>query len=219
MKSITTREMYKIDAEATSKYGIPSVVLMENAGRTAAEAIINYINTHKECKNKPVGIVCGGGNNGGDGFVVARHLYNHGIKPRVILLKEESGYKNDALTNLNILKKLDIKPVFLPIGRLSAFKSLLSSSGLIVDAIFGIGVKGEITGLHKQVIDCINSARRPVISIDIPSGLDADTGRISGACITADITVTMHAVKKGMISPTGKCTCGKILVANIGIPQ
>jgi NAD(P)H-hydrate epimerase len=220
-KIVSADEMYKIDSRATAVHGIPSLVLMENAGRSVAEHIIELIK-QKKCHTRTrvrTTIVCGSGNNGGDGFVIARYLrHNRGYDVKVYILKDESQFKGDALTNLVIIKKIGLQVTLLTENKVREFKKNLAKATVIVDAIFGIGLKGKITGFYKKVIELINNSNKLIVSVDVPSGIDADTGETLGTSIKADITVTMHLPKKGLMVGQGKKNTGKLVVADIGIP-
>ncbi|MCM8783920.1 MAG: NAD(P)H-hydrate epimerase [Candidatus Omnitrophica bacterium] len=198
-----------IDEKASKNLGISTLVLMENAGRSVAEEVIKL-------KSKKIAIFCGKGNNGGDGLVSARHLLCRGIKPEVFLLGKTGEVKNEAKINLEIFLNLGEKVV--EINEVNLKKIKFINYELIIDAIFGIGLKGEIAGISKEVIDSINFSGAYVISVDIPSGLDADTGKVMGSCVRADSTITFLAKKKGMLRNEGPKYCGRIIVKDLGFP-
>ncbi|MBN1823217.1 MAG: NAD(P)H-hydrate epimerase [Endomicrobiales bacterium] len=202
--------MSEIDRAAAEKYGIPSIVLMENAGRAAAEICFGLLGLMKE---KRVAVFCGSGNNGGDGFVVARHLHNNGFEPDVYLSKPPVALKGDALVNYAICKKSGVK-----IKSHSGF-SINSRYGLIVDALLGTGAKGGLRAPYGNIIKNINRHSALKVSIDIPSGLDAGTGRAAGVAVIADVTVTMGIHKRGMLKKRAKKYTGEIVVADIGLPR
>jgi len=203
---ISSDDARRLDKIAVEKFSIPSIVLMENAGKNTAEIIL------KKFHPRQVAIFCGGGNNGGDGFVIARHLFNHGVKVKVFTAQKISKYTGDALINLNIIQKIKI-----PITYLSSKKIKIPKVDLIVDALLGTGTKGKIREPYKKIIRKINSAKIPVVSVDIPSGIDADTGKKQGIAVKSNLTVTMVAIKKGLLTNDGKKCAGKIIVADIGI--
>ncbi|HAX61579.1 MAG TPA: NAD(P)H-hydrate epimerase [Elusimicrobia bacterium] len=205
-KIITSDEIRRLDGLAVEKFLIPSIVLMENAGKNTAEIIL------KKFHPRQVTIFCGGGNNGGDGFVIARHLFNHGIKVKVFTAQKTSKYSGDALTNLNIIRKIKI-----PVTYLSSQKIKIPKVDLIVDALLGTGTKGKIREPYKKIIQKINSAKIPVVSVDIPSGIDADTGKNLGGAVKSNLTVTMVAIKKGLRIHDGRKCAGKIIVTDIGL--
>lgn len=217
MLSVSVEQMREIDRRAIQAFGIPGVVLMENAGR----AVFREVMMHLQGKSRPtVLIFCGKGNNGGDGYVVARHLLNHNVKVKLFLLAHQGEIKQDARVNLEILVKM--KLAINEINKsedLDKFKNEITAANLIVDGILGTGVKGQIEGLTKQVIELINGLNKPVVAIDIPSGLDADTGQPLGICIKATKTVTFALSKKGFDNPLAKNFIGELVVVDIGIPR
>jgi len=210
MTAITARQMKAIDQAAVERLGIPSAVLMENAGRGAAEAILK---TLRRIEDPKVVIVCGPGNNGGDGFVAARHLMIRGIRPKVFVLTDEAALKGDAAMNARILKNLK-----LPLTFDRPAPSVLKNADLVVDAVFGIGLGRGITGAMKDAIERINAHARRVMALDIPSGLDADTGAVRGICVKAQVTVTFHQEKKGLRAPGARRYTGRIVTVPIGFP-
>jgi NAD(P)H-hydrate epimerase len=238
LRYATVEQVREIDRMAIEEFGIPSIVLMENAGRSVAEHVqklledvtisrrqelFNQITMASPCNNKPeiighlfsVCVVCGSGNNAGDGLVSTRYLHNYGIDVNVLLLKERTGYKGDLLTNLLIVEKLKI-PI-IEINSSSELKPYLDKSELIIDAILGTGIKGKVTGLYKDVIQMINDSNKPIVSIDIPSGLDGNTGLPVDICAKADVTVTMGLPKIGFAK--AKEYVGDVIVADIGYPS
>ena len=150
-------------------------------------------------------MVCGKGNNGGDGFVAARHLLNAGVKVSVVVIGKVSRLKPDAKINYNILKKMKAK-----------FTQKIGGD-LIIDALFGIGLNSGIRGPYVRVIRAINNSSIRVLSVDVPSGLDADTGKVQGIAIRANKTVTFVSPKRGFYRKDGPKYCGKIVKKNIGI--
>ena len=214
-KAFSVRQAQAVDKFTIEKIGIPSIVLMENAGRLIAAEISKVLQT-KQKKN--VVIFCGCGNNGGDGFVVARHLWSHGIKVKVFLIGTPQQLKRDPAVNYQILKKL--KYPVKNIQRLD--KKVLAEMNratVIVDAMFGIGLSRAVGEPYKSIFTAINQARKFVVAVDVPSGLDATTGKILGDSIKASLTVTFAVLKKGFCIGQGKQCAGKVLVADIGIPK
>jgi NAD(P)H-hydrate epimerase len=203
---ISADEARGLDKIAVEKFLIPSIILMENAGKNTAEIILKKIHPRR------VAIFCGGGNNGGDGFVIARHLFNNDVKVKVFTAQKISKYTGDALINLNIIQKIKI-----PIVDISTQKIKIPKVDLIVDALLGTGTKGKIREPYKKIIQKINSAKIPVISVDIPSGIDADTGKKQGVAVKSNLTVTMVAIKKGLLVNDGRKHSGKLIVVDIGI--
>ncbi|MFQ5821833.1 MAG: NAD(P)H-hydrate dehydratase, partial [Candidatus Heimdallarchaeota archaeon] len=210
---VTAKEIAAMDRKTIEELGIPGIVLMENAGRKVVSVIRKMLGT---VKDKKVAIFCGKGNNGGDGYVVARYLSSMGAQLTVLLAGESQQVKGDAAQNLNLLSKLGI-PV-LPIS-LSEHAEGVFGAHLIVDALLGTGVSGPVKGLIADIVDLINGQRAPKVAIDLPTGLESDTGAISGACVKADATVTMGHIKRGLLFSPGREHAGRVFVANIGIPQ
>ncbi|MBN2456070.1 MAG: NAD(P)H-hydrate epimerase [Sedimentisphaerales bacterium] len=205
------------DAWAINELGIPGVVLMENAGRSCAELIKEKLKS----KAKPkVCIFCGTGNNGGDGYVIARQLLNNNFMVKVVIIGDRKKIKGDAAINLQILQKLSqsIESLDLETSRIaSRIKSFTAGADMLVDGIFGTGLEGPVRGDYKILIDSINSQICPILAIDIPSGLDCDTGQPLGTAIRADYTVTFAAAKAGFKSATALQYTGQVFVASIGI--
>jgi len=213
MKLVTTQQMREIDKETIENVGIPGLELMEKAGKATAEVAKEML---VNPKGKKVAIFCGKGNNGGDGFVIGRYLCGWKAKVDLHLLSKISEVKGDAKTNLNKVKnlKLRIKEVL----KTEQLPKKIEAD-LIVDAIFGTGFEGKISGLGKVAVDLINSSNIPVISVDIPSGVDSTTGQVSESCIKATKTVTMGLPKIGQFVFPGKEYCGEVIVCDIGIPN
>ncbi len=216
MHLLTAEEMQKLDRKAINELGIPGVVLMENAGLQVVEAIYRMIG---DPKGKTVTIFAGKGNNGGDGFVIARHLINAGADVKVMLLAEVKDITGDAKINLDILQRMGQKlhPVINP-NSLNIVKLAMVYTDLIVDAIFGTGFKGAVPDYIGNVIEIINTSGKPVISVDIPSGLEANTGKVHGPCIKAHVTVTFAHPKLGQFIQQGPEYVGELTVADISIP-
>jgi len=212
MKTISAARMQALDRAATERQGIPSIVLMENAGRGAAEEIMRML---RRVSRPKVCIVCGPGNNGGDGFVVARHLRIAGVAVKCFLVGERQRLKSDALTQFRILENLNIavRPVRTATAEL---KKELKRADISVDALFGTGLNREVGEPFSSMIDAINMYAQRIVALDIPSGLDATTGRVWGKCIQADTTVTFQAVKTGLCRREGITHSGKVVVCHIG---
>jgi NAD(P)H-hydrate epimerase len=206
------------DAWAINELGIPGAVLMENAGRSCAELILSNLPIKT---NPQVCLFCGVGNNGGDGFVIARHLLNNGVTPTVVLCGQRSKIKGDAALNLGVIERLGVRVEHLDFDNVDGINaqvaSLAGNADIIVDAIFGTGLTGTLRDEHKRLIEAINRLNRPVLAVDIPSGLDCDTGQPLGAAIKASWTVTFVAVKKGFALETAREYTGEIFVASIGV--
>jgi len=214
MKVVTRDEIRRIDKRAIEEYGISGLILMENAGLQVSLEILEH---YSPLAQKRVAIIAGKGNNGGDGFVVARHLYNRGIRVEVYLIGESTEIKGDARVNLDILKKIGI-PLYERVTS-NDLSAPLRYTDIIVDAIFGTGLSSEIKNPYSDVINAINSSRKPVVSIDVPSGVDSDTGEILGVAVKADITVTFALPKRGLLVFPGAEYAGILKIGDIGIPK
>ncbi|MBZ5696227.1 MAG: NAD(P)H-hydrate dehydratase [Acidobacteriia bacterium] len=220
MKILTAAEMREVDRLSTERHGVPSLDLMENAGRSVAEFIHSRF---PDFARRHIVVICGKGNNGGDGFVVARHLLKMGAKPSLYLIGDAQEVKGDAATNLKRWKNASGKThVIREQSEWQAAKGTFATADIVVDALLGTGVRGPVEGLLGEVIDDVNRVGRPVrsvvIAVDIPSGLPADSGAIQGAVVQADYTVTFTAPKPGMVSGDGAPRCGQIVVREIGSP-
>jgi len=215
---MTGDEVRAFDSWAINTLGVPGVVLMENAGRSCAELIKEKLAGTAQPK---ICIFAGTGNNGGDGFVIARHLLNGGFEVVVTIVGDPAKIKGDARINLDILKQLGqpIEQLDLDAGDIPArVKTFAAGADMIVDSIFGTGLKGQLSDEYKQLIESINAQNRPVLAVDIPSGLDCDSGQPLGAAIRATYTVTFVAMKTGFMSKkvTEQYT-GEIFIASIGV--
>jgi NAD(P)H-hydrate epimerase len=208
----------EFDRHAIEDLGIPGIVLMENAGRQIADAARDMI---QGVADPDVLILAGRGNNGGDGFVVARHLAMDGVRADVALLAPRDEVRGDAATNLETLERMgfEIRTLDGPPERIVAqLEPLLTAADLVVDGLLGTGTRGEIRRPYADVIDAVNAAGRPVLAIDIPSGMDCDTGQPLGPTIRATRTVTMAAVKTGFERPGAAEYTGEVVLADIGVP-
>jgi hydroxyethylthiazole kinase-like uncharacterized protein yjeF len=217
MYLVTAVEMRDMDRLAIESHGIPGLVLMESAGKGAARVLLAQFADHLKAG---VGIICGKGNNGGDGFVMARYLADHRIRVTVYLLAKTSMVKGDAAANLNRLAPLDIPVIEVPDE--NAFSKAISSldqHGLLVDAILGTGLSADVKGFFKTVIDYMNQRPTPIFAVDVPSGLNSDTGQPCGACIRAQATATFALPKIGHFSYPGAEYTGKLEIIDIGIPE
>ncbi|WHH61749.1 NAD(P)H-hydrate dehydratase [Petroclostridium sp. X23] len=209
--------MRKIDNDAIEKIGIPGVVLMENAGLTVVEEIKKTLG---ELSYKSVIIFCGRGNNGGDGFVIARHLFNAGVNVLVVLVAETKDIKGDALTNFKIIQKLGVKIIQSVDGQyLEEIAASLYLCDMVVDAIFGTGIKGTVSDAVAAIFDLINSSGRCVLSVDIPSGINGDSGKICGSCVNANKTVSFVLPKVGLLNYPAADYVGHLVVSDISIPM
>lgn len=216
MKVVTAEEMREIDRKTIAS-GVPSIELMENAGRAVAKAIKSRF---APLRGKRISIFCGKGNNGGDGLVVARLLAKEKAKIRVFLLAKKEELKKDPKINLKKALKQKIEVIeTVTFRRLERFKGEIKRSNLIVDAILGTGIKGAPKGLEAKAIRFINTLKKPIVSVDIPSGVEGSTGRVSGEAIRADFTITFGLPKIGLVIYPGAEYVGWLEVADIGIPK
>jgi len=217
MKVVTSQEMQKLDELAIKTIGIPSIVLMENAGIKVVEVIEKE---YSPLPGKSVYILCGPGNNGGDGMVVARHLFNRGVGVKVFLLAEKNRIKGDAATNLSIAERLGIGVKEVNSTQdLKLLHQEFNHADIIVDALLGTGSTLPLRGLMREVVSLINQCSRHTIAVDLPTGLDADTGEVPGEAIKANFTVTFAYPKRGLYLYPGINYAGKIEVVDIGIPS
>jgi len=216
MRVLNAAQMREADRRAIEEIGIPSLVLMENAGRQVVAAMEAM---HGDLLDRQVAVLCGRGNNGGDGFVVARTLMQRGIGVSVFLMGRVTEVRGDARANLEILGRLGLTVVEIADGQAWELHfSEVRDCSLIVDAIFGTGLNAPVSGLIESVIADVNASGITVVSIDLPSGLSADSAEPIGASIEADTTVTLGAPKLPLVLPPGETRAGDIVIADIGIP-
>ncbi len=211
-------EVRGFDFWAIDEMGLAGVVLMENAGRGCAEVVLQRLG---EGERREVCIFCGTGNNGGDGYVIGRHLVNNGVGVRFVICGDAGKVKGDALLNLRVveLMGLPVEHLDLSAGELpQRVGALVDGCDMVVDAIFGTGLSGELRDEYVGLISCINAQKKRIVAVDIPSGLDCDTGLPMPVCIEAEATVTFAAVKRGFVdcADSGQAT-GDVYVASIGI--
>lgn len=217
MKILTADQMREADRRTISELGIPGCVLMENAARAVTTEIVQR---YSQLFPGPVAIFCGKGNNGGDGFAVARNLLSRGWQVKVYLLADASTVSGDARLNFEILQRLEAEVACVTdAALLDAAWSEVASARLLIDALFGTGLSTTVGALHGTVINWMNRHPAPVVAIDIPSGLDATTGCILGVAVQADLTVSLAAAKLGQIIQPGAGLCGELVVVEIGIPD
>ena len=219
MKVVTAAEMRQIDQATIEGVGIPGIVLMETAGSAIVRAIEQHYPT---CRR--IGIFAGKGNNGGDGLVIARQLAHAGRDVHLFLVSPADSFTGEADINLQIAKNLGL-PIEVILtdtgfyGTGTGFPTTLASCELFVDAIFGTGLRGTVRGSIATLINSINSLPAPILSVDLPSGLDADTGQPLGTCVRADRTVTIGLPKRGLLVHPGAEFAGKLEVVDIGFPE
>jgi len=216
MKILDSRQMKEVDRKAIQDLGIIGPILMENAGIRITQEILARF---PRIERQKVVVVAGKGNNGGDGFVVARHLFNRGCRPVVLLLASLEELKGDAALNARIAVSLGIEVREVTSLQVwSRRKRVLSGADLLVDAIFGTGLTKPASGLHARAIEDVNRTRAYKVAVDIPSGLSADTFQVIGPCIRADLTVTLAAPKIAHVFPPAEDYVGELVVADISIP-
>lgn len=207
--------MRELDRRAIEEFGVPGIVLMENAGRGMAELLRSL------GINGPIVLCCGKGNNGGDGFVMARHLDNAGVHVHVLLFADPAQLTGDAAINHRILAASGI-PLEMFTGPSfdeERLRRQLADADWIVDALFGSGLRGMIQPPFDRIIAAINAAGRRVFAVDIPSGLDSDTGKPLGAAIQAHHTGTVAAMKKGFLEPSAASWTGQVHLLDMGAPR
>ena len=217
MKVVTSEIMRSLDRKTAESFGIASSVLMENAGRSVAQAIIKEFDPQAK---KGVVVFCGKGNNGGDGFVAARHLINKGYHVDVIFFGKNKELSEDAGVNYTALSR--VTDVIHEIKDVSEFDKTdinLKEKGIIIDALLGTGIKGSVKEPYASAINLINSSGLPVVAVDIPSGIDADTGAVAGITVRAKKTITFGLAKIGLVVYPGAEFAGNVEVVDISIPD
>jgi len=214
VKTLSRQHVRELDARAASEYGLSGLVLMENAGRGATDLLCQL------GANGQVAICCGKGNNGGDGFVIARHLDVRQVSVAVFLFSDPMALTGDAAVNYRILEKCGIPiRVFAADFDDGVLLAALSSASWIVDALLGTGASGDPRPPIDRVINAINASGKPILAIDLPSGLDCDTGRPGNPTIRALHTCTFVAAKPGFFAPGAAAFTGELHIADIGAPR
>ncbi|MBR4173678.1 MAG: NAD(P)H-hydrate epimerase, partial [Clostridia bacterium] len=206
MKVCDVKKMREADKKASENFGIPSIVLMENAALSCASQVVGF---------NSFTVLCGKGNNAGDGFAIARHLINKGKNVKIYTLFGES-FSGDSRTNFEILKNMSAS--ILPMDK-EGIKTDIMLSDCVIDAVFGTGLKGEIDSEILKIFEIVNKNANYVLSVDVPSGVDADTGKVLENAIKADKTVTFGAYKKGLLLYDGADFAGEIVVSDISLPK
>lgn len=207
MIALTRDQVRAVDRLAIEKYRVPGIVLMENAARGASDVALEMLGGG----SKLALVLCGGGNNGGDGLAVARHLHNCGHKILIGLCTDPTKYQGDALINWQISRAMNIPA--------SDFTIAFARCDLIIDAVFGTGLTEAPRPPFDTIVGLVERSKTPILSIDIPSGLECDSGRPLGPCIRATRTVTFVAQKIGFSNPESKQFTGEVIVADIGCPR
>jgi hydroxyethylthiazole kinase-like uncharacterized protein yjeF len=205
--------MQLLEKKAEKRFGIPTLILMENAGRSVAE----QIHRDKFRRGKKILVICGQGNNGGDGLVAARHLQNFGYHVRVLSYANQSKLKPDTALNMRMVRRMGI-----PVCRKPSLKKLrrfVAESATVVDALFGTGLSRDLNFDMISIINEINRKAKHVVSIDVPSGIDADAGVSRGAAVRADQTVTLGIAKHGLFKSKGRIYAGRVVIGDISFPN
>jgi NAD(P)H-hydrate epimerase len=211
---LAREQVRALDRRAIQEFGLPGVVLMENAGRGAADVLLRLGVRGR------VLICCGKGNNGGDGYVIARHLDNHHVPVRVLLFARPEELTGDAAVHYQVIARsgLDVQ-VWAGAVEEEALAAEIAAAEWVVDALFGTGLTGAVREPLDRVIAAVNGGRARVLAVDIPSGLDADTGQPLGPCVRAEHTVTFAALKKGFAEPAARAWLGQVHLVDIGVPR
>ena len=204
MKVSSVEQMREMDRQAAENLGISEEILMENAGAASYQVLSREFGV----AGRRYVIFCGIGNNGGDGLVVARHILSGGGTPRVLLVGDPDRFRGAAKTNWEIVERLPIEVK--RVKEIAAVRSSVIHSDGIVDALFGTGLDRAVSGIYEQVIELINLSGKPVLSLDIPSGVSGDTGEVMGTAVRADHTVTFGLPKIGNMLYPGYGLCGKL---------
>lgn len=217
VKIVKPGQMNGIDKFTINEIGIPGMVLMENAAVSVVEEVSGMLSG---LRGKKVLILAGKGNNGGDALAAARHLYNRGADVRIYLVAEKDALKGDAAANLKILERIGLCVIeLINEGQYPEFENALQRAELVIDGLLGTGLKGEVRGIPAHLIELINNSSKAVISIDIPSGVNGENGKVMGCCIRATKTVTFALPKIGLVVHPGCEYTGDLVVADIGIPN
>lgn len=219
MRVCLSEQMRKADEVSIRDFNIPGIVLMENAALGIVKEIEGEIQRGRLPKKGTVTIICGTGNNGGDGFAAARHLKTMEWCAEVFICGDERKITGDALTNLNIIRMLGISILSMEDSNIEALDSMLNRSHIIIDAMLGTGFKGRLKSNYETIVDKINKQHKYVLSIDNPTGLNCDTGFAEGRCIKANKTVTLGMPKIGLVINDGPHYCGELSVCGLSIPE
>jgi NAD(P)H-hydrate epimerase len=210
MIRLTRAQVREIDRRAIEQYHIPGIVLMENAALAATDVACAMLDDN--CIGEVL-VLCGGGNNGGDGLAIARHLHNRGAAVTIGLTTDPSNYRGDSLINWKIVQAMNLPTRVVQVDEIARFRGVL-----IIDAIFGTGLSERPRPPFDQIAAAVNASTVPVLAIDMPSGLDCDSGQPLGACIKAAETITFVAHKVGFDRPSAQQYLGDVTVGDIGCP-
>jgi len=214
MKVSTVEEMHQLDRNAMEKYAIPGIILMENAGEAAYYVILNEFGV----KDRRFVVFCGSGHNGGDGLVVARKIFSTGGDVRILCLSTPEKFDETVNFHFEMVKRAGIPFELVTEDNLDMVEAYIEDSDAIVDAILGTGIHRNVEGKYREVIEMINNSEKPVFAIDIPSGINGNTGRVMGTAVFADFTITYGLPKIGNILYPGFDHCGKLFVTHISFP-
>ncbi len=219
MRQVSADEMRELDQMAMQQYGIPSLLLMENAGRGVSDWIREKFGQFKP-QAVSILIFCGKGNNGGDGLVAARHLKNHGFQVQIVLIAFPTTLKEEAAVNFNITSRMHIPTIIIeePMD-LRNVPNMINESDIIIDALFGTGLNSPLTDIYHETVKLINESQKKIVAVDVPSGLNSDTGEVLGIAVKANMTATLGLPKKGLYEKAGPEHCGEIRVIDISLPK
>ncbi len=222
---LTRAQVREVDQRAINDLAMPGLILMENAGLNAASAIVDYLDHLFDLppSEARVVIVCGGGNNGGDGYVIARHLHNWGVQVAIYASKSPENLHGDAAVNAKIAQRMGL-PIHVMESAMDTPKAMThwQQAHLLVDALLGTGFQGELREDARQMIHRMNQVAEQgihIVAVDVPSGMDCDAEQQTEAATQADVTVTFVAEKPAMETEAGLELCGRIVVADIGVPD
>ncbi|MDP3919401.1 MAG: NAD(P)H-hydrate epimerase [Candidatus Omnitrophota bacterium] len=213
-RAVSGAQMMALDKKAIKEYKIPSLLLMENAGR----GISDYV-SRELAPGSRILILCGKGNNGGDGLVAARHLWNRGYKAEILLVGVAKNLKPDAAVNWKIATRMKIPASVFSPKQTASTEKRIAMADLVLDALFGVGLSREVKEPHASLIKLVNRVACRVVAVDIPSGLHADSGRVLGTAIFASSTLTLGLHKKGLHRGEGPRYAGLVHVLDISIPR
>lgn len=217
MRPLTRAQVREVDRRAIEDFGLPGIALMENAGRGAAAVL------HERAPQSRVGVVCGKGNNAGDGFVIARHLANLGHDVRLLMACDPADLRGDAAINWHVVDRMRLPTARLEAAAQSDWERALAGTDWIVDALLGTGAVGPPRGAIATAIAAVNAVAGRgdirVLAVDLPSGLDCDSGLVAEPCIRADCTATFVAPKVGFETPAARGLLGEVQVVDIGAPR
>jgi NAD(P)H-hydrate epimerase len=219
---LSREQVRRIDRLAVEQLGIPGVVLMENAGINAAAAVLDQVCDSLELHptEAQVALLCGPGNNGGDGYVIARHLHIWGVPVHLYALRDPDALTGDAAVHAGICRQLHLPlTVLRDEAAVTLAQPAWAQADVLVDAMLGTGFTGPVRGITAAAIDAVNACRKPiVVAVDIPSGLDCDSGRVEGCAVKAALTITFIARKRGFDTAEAINHLGSVIEADIGIP-